>query len=129
MKGGAYSRSRSLKQEVWGTASPRSYRVTLFLKSKNYVNHEICTTHSHIIVTTSAVKYRADQWYIDYWVGVWWVEPIIRYRLLHVLVQKLYLIMELVHMLRNILTLGGIRGSKTTLTLLYPLLVNKNGKI
>ena len=124
MKGGAYSRSRSLKQQVWGTASPRSYRVTLFLQSKHDANHEICTTHSHIIVTTS-VKYRADQWYIDYWVGVWWVEPIIRYRLPSCASTKLYLIMELVHRLRNILTLGGMRGLKTTLTLLYPLLVNK----
>ena len=23
----------------------------------------------------------ANQWYIDYWVGVWWVEPTIRYRM------------------------------------------------
>ena len=30
----AYSGTRSLKQEVWGTASLRSYRAT-FLKSKN----------------------------------------------------------------------------------------------
>ena len=49
------------------------------------------------------------------------MKPIIRYRLLLVLVQKLHLIMELVHRLRNILRfseVGGIQGSKTTLTLL-----------
>ena len=46
------------------------------------------------------------------------MKPIIRYRLFLVLVQKLHLIMELVHRLRNILRfseVGGIQGSKTTL--------------
>ena len=56
LKGGAYSSSISLKEGIWGTVSPRSYKVTLFLKSKNYGNHEIYITHSHIIVTIS-VKY------------------------------------------------------------------------
>ena len=52
---------------------------------------------------------------------VWWVKPIIRYKLLHVLVQKLRLIMELVHKLRNILRfseVGGIQKSRTILNLL-----------
>ena len=31
VKKGAYSSSRLLKQGVWGTHSPRRYRVTLFL--------------------------------------------------------------------------------------------------
>ena len=52
VKGGACL-SRSLKQGVWGTQSPRSYRVTLFLKSKNDINHEICIAHSHLIATIS----------------------------------------------------------------------------
>ena len=34
VKGGAYFSSRSLKQGVWVTQYPRSYRVTIFLKSK-----------------------------------------------------------------------------------------------
>ena len=34
IKGGAYFGSISLKQEVWGTQSLRSYRVTSFLKRK-----------------------------------------------------------------------------------------------
>ena len=49
------------------------------------------------------------------WGGVWWVEPIIRYRLFNVLAQKLHLIIGLVHRLRNTLLseVGGIQGSKT----------------
>ena len=52
---------------------------------------------------------------------VWWVEPIVRYRLLYVLVQELHLIVELVHRLRNILSfseVGGIQKSRTISNLL-----------
>ena len=47
VKRGAYFSSRSLKQGVWGTRSPRSYRIILFFKEQNDTNHEICITQSH----------------------------------------------------------------------------------
>ena len=49
VKGGAYSSSRSLKQGVWGTAPLKSFRVTLFLKSKN----DATMKFGHIIITVS----------------------------------------------------------------------------
>ena len=48
VKGGAYFSIRFLKQGL-GDKDPRSYSVTLFLKSKNDTNHEFCITHSHSI--------------------------------------------------------------------------------
>ena len=44
--------------------------------------------------------------------GVWWVKPIIRYRLFH---EKLHL-MELEHRLTKYPKVGGIQGSRTPLT-------------
>ena len=37
---------------------------------------KICITHSQIILIIPVL-----QWYLDYWVGVWWVKPTIRYRI------------------------------------------------
>ena len=41
----------------------RSYRVTLFLKSKNYANHVICTQYNHVLVK------KDHQRYMENWVG------------------------------------------------------------
>ena len=69
--------SRSLKQVVWG--SPSEAKGLLFLQSQNDTNHTIYITHNHVVATIS-IK-RANQQYIDYWVGVWWLELTIRYRI------------------------------------------------
>ena len=45
--------SRSLKQRVWGMQPSSTCRVTLFLKSKNYANHEVYITHVYITATIS----------------------------------------------------------------------------
>ena len=101
VKGEAYFSSRSLKQGVWGTQSPGSYRATSFLKSKNDANYETCITHSHIIATMSIKQ--AHQWYIDYLVGGVvggaYHKTQDTCRVFHGQVQKLHLIMELVHRL------------------------------
>ena len=60
------------------------------------------------------------------------MKPIIRYRWFHVLTQKLNLIMELVHRLRNTLRfseVGGILGSKPFDPPLNPTLINKSKHI
>ena len=41
----------------------------------------------------------------------WCVAPIIIYRLFHVLVQKLHLVLELVHRLRNVLRFYEVGGN------------------
>ena len=84
MEGGSYSNSRSLKQGIWGLCPLRSYVVTLFFKEQNDANHKICITHSHNVVKlTKDVQIS--------WLGVLWVEPIIRYRQFDVLVQNIIL--------------------------------------